>query len=158
MDHEQLRLTPELLDVMRNGVAHAIEHAASFVTPAHLLLGLLAEPRVGAAVRGLVPDERVRLAAASGNARLPAVSERAGAREPFVRLDSLAFRSPDGSRTLYLDHDAFLVFVEGAQRAAEAYEPKDLMLGFVAEALKDQEILGFLGGNPERITAAIGAV
>lgn len=68
---------------MRTGVAHAIEHAASFVTPAHLMLGLLAEPRVGAALRGLVPDEHVR------------------------------------------------------------------------GAVKHQEILGFLGSDPERITAAI---
>jgi hypothetical protein len=164
MDHEQLRLTPELLGVMRTSVAHAIEHAASFVTPAHLMLGLLAEPHVGEALRGLVPRERVRGAAESGAVRLPGVVEvpegaiPEGEHPPFVRFDTLAFRSPDGTRTLYLDHDAFRVFIEGARRAAETYQPKDLVLGFVAEALKDQEILGFLGSDPERVTAAIAAL
>ena len=145
MDDEQLRLTPELLGVMRAAVAQCVGSGATFVTPAHLMLALLAQAPVGAALRGLVPLERVRSAAQAEGNVLP----------EGVEVDTLAFCSPDGSHTVQLGHDAARVFIEGAQRAAEAYEPKFLALGFVAEALKDQEILGFLGGNPERITAAL---
>jgi hypothetical protein len=130
---------------MRSSVARAVEYGAPSVRPAHLLLGLIAEPRVGRALRDLVPLERVRSAAEAEGDALP----------KSVDLQTLAFCSPDGRHTLYLDHDAARIFIEGAQRAAEAFGPKALALGFVAEALKDQEILGFLGGNPERITAAL---
>ena len=57
-DNEQLRLSPELVAVMRAGVTVALAHGAEFVAPPHLLLGLLADPLVGPAMLRSAPPER----------------------------------------------------------------------------------------------------
>lgn len=161
MDHEQLRLAPELLDVMRAGVTHAIEHGAQFVAPAHLMLALLDEPRVGPAIAELIPHDRVTHAAEAAIAKLPEVAELPEGplpddeTPPFPRCDTLAFRSSDCTRTLYLDRDAFRLFVHGARRAGEVYRPKHLAMGFVAASLKDGEIISLLGKDPQAIISAV---
>lgn len=161
MDHEQLRLAPELLDVMRGGVTHAIEAGAQFVAPAHLMLALLGDERVGPAIFDLVSHERVARAAEEAIAKLPEVGELPegalpdGETTPFPRYDTLAFRSRDGARTLYLDRDAFRLFVHGARRAGDVYRPKHLAMGFVAASLKDGEIIALLGRDPDRIVSAV---
>ena len=154
MDNEQLRLGSDLLDVLRTGVAAAIEHGAEFVAPPHLVLGLLADPRVGPAIDPLVPREKVLKAAADAAKKLPEVVEVPegpipdDVRAPFVRYDTLAFRAPTGMRTLYLDASAFHVFIEGARRADDVYRPKHLVFGFTAEAVKDRELLQLFGSDP----------
>ncbi len=161
MDSEQLRLDSDLLDVLRAGVTSAIEHGAEFVAPPHLLLGLLADSRVGPAIDPLVPREKIVKAASEAATKLPEIAEVPegalpdGAAPPFARYDSLAFRSLDGTRTLYLDADAFHVFVEGARRADEVYRPKHLVYGFTAEAVKDRDLLGLFGSDPQSVTKAV---
>jgi Clp amino terminal domain, pathogenicity island component len=160
-DSEQLRLGPELLGVMRAGVTHALEYGAEFVAPPHLLLGLLADPVVGPAIDALVPRENIERAAAEAVKKLPEVAELHevalpdGTRTPFQRYDTLAFRSADGTRTLYLDGDAYHVFIEGARRADEVYRPKHLVYGFTAEAVKDRDVLSLFGVDPEAVTRAV---
>lgn len=160
-DNEQLRLAPELLGVMRAGVTHALEHGAEFVAPPHLLLGLLADPVVGPAIDALVPRENIERAAAEAVKKLPEVAELhevplpGGARPPFQRYDTLAFRSHDGTRALYLDGDAYHVFIEGARRAEDVYRPKHLVYGFTAEAVKDRDVLALFGADPQAVTEAV---
>jgi hypothetical protein len=161
MDHEQLSLAPAFLDVMRNGVSYALEHGAPYVAPAHLMLALLDDPQVGEALAAVVPEERVRHAADAPREKLlttPDVPEgetAEGEHQPFARYDTLAFRSRDAGRTLYLDHEAYHIFIEGARRADDAYRPKHLVLGFTAQAVKDREILGLLGSDPQSVTKAV---
>lgn len=161
MESEQLRLSDELLGVLRAGVSAAIAHGAEFVAPPHLLLGLLADPHVGPAIDPLVPREKIDKAAADAAKKLPEVAEipegalPAGEHAPFARYDTLAFRSLDGARTLYLDADAFHVFVEGARRADEIYRPKHLVYGFTAEAVKDRDLLSLFGADPQGVTKAV---
>jgi hypothetical protein len=161
---EQLRLAPDLLAVMRTGVGAALDSGAEFVAPAHVMVGLLADPRVGPALAPLVPAERVAHAAADATHKLPEVAPLPEGALPdgedgaFVRYDTLAFRSPDGTRTLYLDADAFHVFMEGARRARETYRPKHLALGFTAEAIKDRDVLSLFGADPIDIAKAVDAV
>jgi Clp amino terminal domain, pathogenicity island component len=160
-DNEQLRLGPELLAVMRAGVTHALEHGAEFVAPPHLLLGLLADPLVGPAIDPLVPRENIERAALEAAKKLPEIAELPDAplpgneRAPFQRYDTLAFRSHDGTRTLYLDNDAYHVFIEGARRAEDVYRPKHLVYGFTAEAVKDRDVLSLFGVDPEAVTKAV---
>ena len=157
MDQEQLRLAPDLLAVMRTGVDNAIERGAQFVFPPHLLLALLDEPTIGSAVEGHVNREKVEKAAEAALAKLPEVTELPEGslpddeKPPFQRYDTLAFTSRDGHRTMYLDHDAYHLFLEGARRANEVYKPKHLLMGFVAASVKDGEILALLGPDPQRI-------
>jgi hypothetical protein len=160
-DNEQLRLSAELIGVMRAGVTQALRHGAEFVAPPHLLLGLLEDRVVGPAIDPLVPRENIERAASDAARKLPEVAELPegplppGARPPFQRCDTVAFRSQDGTRTLYLDGDAYHVFIEGARRADEVYRPKHLVYGFTAEAIKDRDVLSLFGADPEAVTKAV---
>lgn len=163
-DGDHIRLDPDLLAVLRAGVTAAIENGAEFVAPAHLLLGLLADPRVGPAIDPLVPREAIERAAADASKKLPEVGELPadalppGERAPFPRYDTLAFPARDGSRTLYLDGDAHHVFVEGARRAGNTYRPEHLVFGFTAEAVKDRDLLSLFGSDPASVTKAVDAL
>jgi len=164
-EHEpQLRLSPDLLAAMRTGVDAAVEHDAPFVAPAHLVLGLLADARVGPALTPLVTRERLERAAREAAHKLPELAPLPEGALPdgedgaFTRYDSLAFRSRDGARTLYLDADALHVFVEGARRAETTYRPKHLVLGFTAEAVKDRDVLSLFGADPLDVAKAADAI
>ncbi len=161
MDHEQLRLGPDLIDVMRASVSIAIGRGAQFVAPPHLLLALLGDARVGPAVAPLLPREHISRAATDAAKKLPAVYELPegplpdGERVAFQRYDTLAFRSRDGARTLYLDADAYHLFLEGARRAGETYQPKHLVMGFTAEAVKDRDLLAMVGPDLVKVTMSV---
>ncbi len=164
MDSEQVRLDSDLLGVLRTGVTTALAHGAHFVAPPHLLLGLLADPDVGPAIDPLVPRDKI-LKAAEDAAKKPADIDELpegplpdGERPPFVRYDTLAFRSRDGTGTLYLDAHAFHVFIEGARRAGDAYRPKHLVYGFTAEAVKERELLDLFGSDPQGVANAVDAL
>ncbi len=163
MDHEQLRLAPDLLAVLRSGVSHALARGARFVAPPDLLLGLLDDPQVGAALHGLVAHERLTKAALAALEKPPGVEPADDPLEqsepaPFARYDTLAFRSRDGARTLYLDAHAHHVFIEGARRADDVYHAKHLAMGFVNESVKDQDILALFGADPQDVTSAVYAL
>jgi hypothetical protein len=156
----QLRLDSDLMNVLRAGVTHAIENGAEFVAPSHLLLGLLADPLIGPAIAKLVPRDKIDKAAADAATKpsqlieVPEESPPDG-EPPFARYDSLAFRSQDGTRTLYLDGESFRLFIEGARRAVDVYRAKHLVYGFTAEAVKDRELLSFFGTDPQGVTKAV---
>ena len=160
-DSDQIRLGVDLLGVMRTAVTIAIWHGAEFVAPPHLLLALLTDSRVGPAIDPLVPRERIDKAAEDAAKKLPEVLEiPEGAlpgdeQPPFARYDTLAFRSQDGERTLYLDAEAQRVFVEGARRAGEVYHAKHLVYGFTAEAVKERDLLDLFGSDPQGVAAAV---
>ena len=160
-DSEQLRLAPDLLNALRAGVTSAIEYGAEFVAPPHLLLGLLTDPQIGPVIDPLVPRDAIVKSAGEIGKKLPEVAEMAegpllrSERPPFTRYDTLAFRSLDGKRTLYLDGDAYHVFIEGARRAVGVYRPKHLVYGFTAEAVKDRDLLSLFGSDPQSVTTAV---
>jgi len=159
--HEQLRLDSDLLNVLRAGVTHAVAHGAQFVAPSHLLLGLLADPLIGPAIAPLVPRDKIEKAAAEAAAKpsqlveVPEEPPAEGDAPPFVRYDSLAFRSLDGAHTLYLDGESFRLFIEGARRAVDVYRAKYLVYGFAAEAVKDRDLLSLFGTDPQSVSKAV---
>jgi hypothetical protein len=160
-DLDHLRLTPELMTVMRAAAGNAIHRGAQFIAPPDLLSALLRDPQVGPALEPLVPREHIAIAADDAEKKLPEIAEIAegalpdGGNAPFVRYDSLAFLSPDGTRTVYLDGHAYHLFIEGARRADEVYRPKHLVLGFTAEAVKDRDLLGMFGVDPAHVANAV---
>ncbi len=80
MDHEQLRLAPDLLAVLRAAVSHAQARGGRFVAPPDLMLALLDDPQVGPALRGLVAHERLAKAAGRrGGQAARRVGDRRGA-------------------------------------------------------------------------------
>lgn len=166
MDHEQLRLAPDLLAVMRAGVTHALARGGRFVAPPDLLRALLADPEVGPVLAGLVAHERLAKAALAASDRPLGVaeiadepgSEGAAGPPPFPRYDTFAFRSGDGAVSLYLDADAQHLFIEGARRADDVYRPKHLALGFAEESVKDGDILALFGANPQDVSVALAAL
>jgi hypothetical protein len=160
MDDEQLPLSNEILAVMRAAVAHAIASEADFVAPPHLLLALLDDAELGVVLESLL--ERDKIAGVAKEKKPPRVVEMpevalpAGEAPPFKRYDTLAFRSTGGVDSRWLDRDAFKVFVEGARRVEDGpYKPKHLALGYVAEALKDGDLLALLGRNAQDVTTAV---
>ncbi|MDQ6924763.1 MAG: hypothetical protein M3154_00820 [Candidatus Eremiobacteraeota bacterium] len=160
MTDGQLRLDSDLVSVLRAGVTHAIEHGADVVAPSHLLLGLLADPLIGPAIAKLVPRDKIDKAAADAATKpsqLVEVPEESasGDAPPFVRYESLAFRSQDGTRTLYLDGESLRLFIEGARRAVDVYRAKHLVYGFTAEAVKDRDLLSMFETNPQSISKAV---
>jgi ClpA/ClpB-like protein len=159
MDSERLRLDPDLQQIMRAAAAAAVAHGAQFVAPPHLLLGLLADPRVAPAIGPLVAGARIREAAAEPAKKPPEIVEHPdsmeGAEPPFVRYDTLAFRSTDGDRPVYLDAEAFHIFIEGARRAEGVYRAKHLVFGFTAEAVKDRDLLELFGADPQGVAKAV---
>jgi len=158
---EQLRLDSDLMNVLRAGVTHAIENGAQFVAPSHLLLGLLDDPLIGPAIVPLVPRDAIDKAAAAAAAKssqlveVPEEPRPDGDAPPFTRFDSLAFRSQDGTRALYLDAESFRLFVEGARRAVGVYRAKHLVYGFAAEAVKDRDLLSLFGTDPQSVSKAV---
>jgi hypothetical protein len=164
MDHEQLRLGSDLLAAIRAGVSSAVEYGGAFVAPSHLILGVLGDEQVGPVLEPLVPREKILRAAEDAPKKLPGVVEvPEGAlpereRPPFVRYDTLAFHSLDGTRVLYLDGEANRLFVEGSRRADGTYHVRHLVMGCAAEAVKDRELLELFGADPAGVMAAMVAL
>lgn len=161
MTDEQLRLDSDVMNVLRAGVTHAIENGAQFVAPPHLLLGLLDDPLIGPAIVTLVPRDAIDKAAADAAEKPSQLVEHPeeprpdGDAPPFARFDSLAFRSRDGTRTLYLDAESLRLFIEGARRAVGVYRAKHLVYGFAAEAVKDRDLLTLFGTDPQSVSKAV---
>jgi hypothetical protein len=159
-ESDQIPLSDELLFVMRTAVHHALRLREPVVTTRALLLALLDEPSLGGPLsavldRGkleaLPPPEEPRM----GMTRLPEPGLPPGEIAAFPRYDTLVFKSPDGTTSLWLSREAFVVFCEGAQRAEGRYLPKHLAFGIAAEAVRSPGVLAALRVEPGRLTDAI---
>lgn len=154
MDQDQVLLADELLAVCRAAVTFAVEYGAAFVAPSHVLLALLDDPKIGAALAEVL--ERGRIVAA---ARQPApggvheVGEGVlprGEKPPFTRYDTVVFHSSDGQYQRWLNRDSFKLFNESAKRAnGGRFLPRHLALGFVVFGQEDRDTRALLGKDPE---------
>ncbi len=136
-DIEQIPLSNELLGVMRRAAQKAIELDESFITPRAILLALLDDEGIGPAIAGVVVREKVLAAQAgesTGMARLIEEPMEEGEQPAMIRYDTLAFKTPDGRTSMWLNKDALNMFLEGARRVNGAYAPKHLALGLAAQA------------------------
>lgn len=157
---EQLPLSDELLAVMRNSAHYSQQLREPFITARALLLALLDDDRIGPTLASVVPRERLLDLepvddGRSAAARLPESGTAYDEKPAMPRYDTLAFKLPEGTASVWLSREAFNVFVEGANRAEESYLPKHLAFGLAAEALRTPGVLAALRVEPGRVTDAL---
>jgi hypothetical protein len=155
---EQIPLSDELLTVMRRAARNAIDLREPFITPRAILLSLLDDPQIGPAMGGVVNREKVLAASLDENfgvVRLIDDFLPDGEQAAMTRYDTLAFKTPDGRSSMWLNRDAYHIFIEGAQRVEDRYYPKQLALGVAAEAVRAPGVLAAIRVEPGLLVEAI---
>lgn len=157
---EQIPLSNELLSVMRNSGRYAQQLREPFITARALLLSLLDDPEIGPILADLVPREKVMALEPSDDprmtaTRLPDTGLAAGEKAAMTRYDTLAFKLPEGTQSLWLSREGFSIFIEGANRVESVYLPKHLAFGLTAEAIRTPGVLAALRVEPGKITDAL---
>jgi hypothetical protein len=157
---EQIPVSNELLAVMRNSGRYAQQLREPFITARSLLLALLDDEKIGPALAGVIPREKLLEMepaddARSTAARLPETGLAGSEKPAMPRYDTLAFKLPEGTASVWLSREAFTIFVEGANRAEESYLPKHLAFGLAAEAIRAPGVLAALRIEPGKVTDAL---
>ncbi|MHB8146821.1 MAG: hypothetical protein ACYDGM_06100 [Vulcanimicrobiaceae bacterium] len=157
---EQVFLSEGLLRVMRTAAAITLRLGGSFITTRALLLALLEEPEIGVALADVIPKERLEALPASEGpkyiaGRVPEPPLPIAERADMQRYDTLAFKVPDGTNSVWLSREALIVFQEGAQRAEGHYLPKHLAFGIAAQAVRTPGVLASLHVSPGAVNDAI---
>lgn len=155
---EQIPVSNELLEVMRNSGRYAQQLREPFITARALLLALSDDPQVGPALAEVVPRDKLLEQPPGEDPRSSAsrLSETNGNDKPAMpRYDTLAFKLPEGTASVWLSREAFGAFTEGANRAEQSYLPKHLAFGIAAEALHAPGILAALRIEPGKVTDAL---
>jgi hypothetical protein len=158
---EQIFLSDEILSVMRNAARLAGVVREPFITVRALLIALLEDPSIGPALAEVLPREKLdeyelpedagmRLTAS----RVPEPNLRSGERAALLRFNTLAFKVPDGSKSVWLSREAYAVWNEGARRVGEGerFLPKHLAFGIAADAIRTPGILASLHLSPGDVT------
>lgn len=155
---EQVPLSPELLGAMRRAAKNAIDLKEPFITPRALLLSLLDDPGVGPVIGGVVNRDKVLSAQVgedTGMTRLIEERMENGEQPAMARYDTIAFKTPDGRTSVWLNKDAYHIFIEGAQRVEDRYYPKHLALGIAAQAIHAPGVLAAIRVEPGVLADAI---
>jgi len=160
---EQVPLSEELLAVMRNSGRYAQQLREPFITARALLLALLDDEHIGPALADVIPRDRLLGLAPADDvrataARIPETSLEGTEKTAMPRYDTLAFKLPEGTASVWLSREAFTIFVEGANRAEDMYVPKHLAFGLAAEALRTPGVLTALRVEPGKVTEALFAL
>lgn len=155
---EQLPLSQELLGVMRRAARKALDLKEPFITPRAILLSLLDDPGIGPVIEGVVNRQKVldaEVVESAGMTRLIEERMQDGEQPAIARYDTLAFKTPDGRTSMWLNKDAYTIFIEGAQRVEDRYLPKHLALGLAAEAIRAPGVLAAIRVEPGVLADAI---
>jgi len=161
---EQIFLSDEILAYMRNAARLAGELREPFITVRTLLIALLEEPTLGPVLEEVLPREKlesyelpedagVRLTAS----RVPEPKLQAGERAALLRFNTLAFKGPDGSKSVWLSREAYTVWNEAAKRVAdgEKFLPKHIAFGIAADAIRSPGVLASMAISPGDVNEAI---
>ena len=157
-DLEHIPLSSELLGLMRRAAQKAIELKEPFITPRAILLALLDDPAMGPAIATVVNREKVagvEVSESPGMTRLVEERMENGEQPAMARYDTLAFKTPDGRTSMWLNKDAYTIFIEGAQRVEDRYFPKHLALGLAAQAIHAPGLLTAIRVEPGVFADAI---
>lgn len=162
---EQIFLSDEILNLMRHAAELAGTVNEPFITVRSMLLALLDEPHVGSALQDVLPREKLleyQMAAETAKANIASrVAEpqmEPGERAAMLRFNTLAFKIPNGSKSVWLSRDAFNAWNEGAKRVEDGsrYMPKHLAFGIAADAVRAPGVLAALHLSPGEINEALG--
>ncbi len=163
---EQIPLSSELLGLMRHAAEIAGTLREPFITVRTLLLALLDDATLGPVLAEALPREKLDQYALPEDAgtrltasRVPEPHMRPGERAGLLRFNTLAFKTPDGTRSVWLSREAHAAWIEGARRVGEgeAYLAKHLALGITADAVRSPGIFAQMHIAPGAITDAISA-
>ena len=127
---EQIPLLNELLAVMRNsGCSQQLREP--FITARALLLALLDDKVIGEVIAEMIPRDKIMALPPSEDVRmsatrLPETGLPAGEKPAMPRYDTLAFKLPEGTSSVWLSKEAFSIFIEGANRVDSVYLPEHL--------------------------------
>jgi len=160
-DVEQIFLSDEVLALMRNAARLAGEMREPFITVRTLLLALLDDPDIGPALEEVLPREKLvdyELPEDAGTrltaSRVPEPNLQAGERAALLRFNTLAFKVPDGSKSVWLSREANAVWNEGARRVneGEKFLPKHVAFGIAADAIRSPGVLTAMRVSPGDVT------
>jgi hypothetical protein len=161
---EQIFVSDEALALMRNAARLAVTLHEPFITQRALLIALLDDPALGPALESVldrgslwsyeVPANEVARMVAS---RVPDSDAATGEKAGLLRFDTLAFKLPDGSKSVWLSREAFFAWHEGARRVGKGEHllPKHIAFGIAADAARTPGILTHLGVSPGDLTDAL---
>ncbi len=164
---EQVPLSGELLAMMRHAAALATTLREPFITVRTLLLAMLDDSQIGPALVEALPRERLESYAFAQDAvtrltasRVPEPSMPPGERPALLRFNTLAFKLPDGSRSIWLSREAQSAWIEGAKRVEDggAFLPIHLAFGIAADALRSPGILAAMHISPGTFNEAVMAL
>ncbi len=161
---EQVFLSPAILRLMREAARVATAVHDPFVPMRALLLAMLDDAQVGPGIAATVSrsalehyeidaDAVHRMTASRAFEPAMVLTERAA----LARFDTLAFKVPDGSRSVWLSREVYSAFVEGARRVEEGtqYLPKHLAYGIAADAIRAPGLLSSMHVSPGTLSDAI---
>ena len=161
---EQIFLSDEILDLMRHAAELAATVREPFITVRTMLLALLDDPRLGSSLEEALPREKLmqyQMAAEAAKANIASrISEpqmEDGERAAMLRFNTLAFKVPDGTKSVWLSREAFTAWNEGAKRVEDGgrYLPKHLAYGIAADAVRTPGVLAALHLSPGGINEAM---
>lgn len=159
---EQIFLSQELLGFMRRAAELSVTSREPFVTIRTLLIALLDDEIVGPALEAVLPREKLE-GYQPHDAGTQLIASRIpepmmqGERPAMLRFNTLAFKVPDGSRSIWLSREAFNAWNEGAKRVVEgdSFKPKHIAFGIAADAIRAAGILAHLRVSPGEVNEAI---
>ena len=161
---EQIPVSRELQTLMRHAALAATELRDPFITMRALLLALLDEPSIGPALSDVIERDLLLEYEADAAAAARMTASRVadtgldpGERPAILRFSTLAFKIPDGSRSVWLSREAFAAFCSGARRVSddEAYVPAHLAQAIAADAVRATGLLSELGIEPGAVSDAV---
>lgn len=166
-DADQVFLSDEILALMRNAASIAQRLNEPFITIRTLLIALLEEPELGEKLAEALPREKLEEyeLPAEGAQKLTAsrvheTNMPSGERAALLRFDTLAFKIPDGTKSVWLSREAYNVWNEGAKRVEDGakFMPKHLAFGIAADAVRSPGVLTALRISPGDVNEAILAI
>ena len=161
---EQIFLSDEILNLMRHAAELAGTVNEPFITVRAMLLALLDDPRIGPQLQDVLPREKLveyQMAAEAAKAdiasRVAELQMQDGERAAMLRFNTLAFKTPNGTKSVWLSRDAFSAWNEGAKRVEDGspYMPKHLAFGIAADAVRAPGVLTALHLPQGEINEAI---
>lgn len=157
---EQIRLSNDVLRVMREAAQISQRIGEQFVSTRAILLALLDDPHIGSALSDVLSREKLEALPIAESmraraARMPDAGLAIGERAAMQRFNTLAFKLPDGKASMWLSIEAMSVFAESAQRAEGEFSPKHLVWGIAGEAVRVPGILATMHVAPGSLTDAI---
>ena len=164
MTDEQIFLSEQIIGLMRHAAELAGTLREPFITQRTILLAILDDPELGPPLGEALPREKLETyvmpadeAKANIAARVAEPQMKEGERPAIMRFDTLAFKVPDGSKSVWLSRDGYRAWNEGAKRVEDGskYMPRHLAFGIAADAIRTPGIFKAMQLSPGAISEAI---